>query len=116
MLNQLPLFVRLILISFLANLFLASINSSFSKPASATDNATSGEKLFKANCSGCHLNGKNLIRPNKPIIGSSKLQSKESLKAFIESPPPPMPKFKNITEKKEQFDALYSYVTSLMGK
>ena len=80
------------------------------------DVSSKGEKLFKANCSGCHLNGQNLIKPGKPIIGSLKLKSKDSFKTFIESPPPPMPNFKNITSNPNQLDALYNYVISLKGK
>ena len=82
----------------------------------ANNEVISGEKFFKANCSGCHINGQNLIKPNKPIIGSQKLKSKNSFARFIESPPPPMPSFKNITLKQEQFTALYNYVTSLKAK
>ena len=77
--------------------------------------AKNGEKLFKANCAGCHLNGQNLIKPNKPVIGSLKLASKQSFREFLSSPPQPMPNFKNITTMPGQFDALYTYVISLMG-
>lgn len=76
----------------------------------------SGKLLFKSNCSGCHLNGKNLIKPEKPIIGSSKIKSKKIFGDFISSPVPPMPNFKNIAVNPHQLDALYTYVTSLMGK
>lgn len=75
-----------------------------------------GEKLFKKNCSGCHLNGQNLIKTEKPIVGSKKLLSKAIFKDFIENPPLPMPKFKNLTSNSEQLDELYRYVTSLKSK
>lgn len=75
-----------------------------------------GQKLFKTNCSGCHLNGQNLIKADKPIIGSLKLKSKETFNIWLENPSPPMPNFKNIVLKPEQLDELYSYVITLMGK
>jgi mono/diheme cytochrome c family protein len=75
-----------------------------------------GERLFKKNCSGCHINGGNLIKVEKPIIGSKKILSKAVFKDFIDNPPPPMPKFKNLTSNQKQLDELYVYVSSLMGK
>jgi len=109
-----PNFIKILVLGILFNLCLAlAYRGAFTYGA---ESKVSGEKLFKTNCSGCHLNGKNLIKPDKPIIGSLKLKSREGFKSFIESPPPPMPKFKNITAKEAQLDALYSYVTSLMGK
>ena len=75
-----------------------------------------GEKLFKTNCSGCHLNGQNLIKPDKPIIGSIKLKSKQAFKMWLENPAPPMPNYKNIANMSTQLDALYNYVLSIKGK
>lgn len=111
--------IRLIFLIFVINLIFVSAFRCFSNPEmplSMGDETSRGEKLFKANCSGCHLGGQNLIKPDKPLAGSLKLKSKQSLKAFIENPPPPMPKFKNIADKADQLDALYNYVVSLMGK
>lgn len=75
-----------------------------------------GEKVFKANCAGCHLNGLNAIKKDKPVIGSSKLASKDSFKAFLNNPPAPMPKYPNLTSDPAQFDAIYSYLQTLMSK
>ncbi|MBI2995892.1 MAG: c-type cytochrome [Candidatus Melainabacteria bacterium] len=108
--KKLSILKKMFLLILLLNLLIG-----LAKGASA-ENSLKGERLFKANCSGCHLNGQNLIRPEKPIIGSLKLQSKKTFKAFIENPPPPMPKFKNIADKPVQLDALYKYVTSLKGQ
>ena len=119
MFRKLPILIRLFLFVFLINFVFVWAYSYFSKteisPAIAEDSSL-GEKLFKNNCSGCHSNGQNLIKPNKPIIGSLKLKSKESFKLWLENPSLPMPSFKNITSKNDQFEALYSYVVSLMGK
>ena len=120
MTNKLPKFIKVLLALFFLNMiFVLGYNSFFLQPAissMAGGESLKGEKLFKANCAGCHLNGQNLIKPNKPIIGSQKLKSKETFKEFISSPPPPMPNFKNIVEKQAQLDSLYSYVVSLMGQ
>ena len=75
-----------------------------------------GHMLFKTNCSGCHLNGQNLIKPDKPIIGSQKLNSKQVFKEWLENPTPPMPNFKNLASKQGQLNALYEYIVSLKGK
>lgn len=71
-----------------------------------------GKAIFK-NCSGCHLNGQNLIKKEKPIIGSQKLKTQDSFKEFISSPPPPMPKFQKIADDPQKLEALYAYVRSL---
>ena len=106
-------FFFIILINFVFTMVYSSVWSSQSM---SSQKKTTGEKLFKSNCSGCHLNGQNLIKPNKPIIGSQKLSNKETFKSFLQSPPPPMPNFKNLTLKEDSLDALYNYVVSLMGK
>ena len=119
MFKQLPGFIKLFLLVFIINSVFIMAYSSFSKPnmdSPRGDEQEKGQKLFKSNCSGCHLNGQNLIKPDKPIVGSSKLASKETFSSFISSPPPPMPNFKNIVEKPGQLSALYDYVSSLMGK
>lgn len=120
MIKHIPIFIKLIILIFLLNVIIVQAYNSFSmvkdhSESMVSDGASRGEKLFKTNCSGCHLNGKNLIKPDKPIIGSLKLKSKESFKVFISSPPPPMPNFKNIALKDDHFNALYNYVVSLMG-
>ena len=118
MFKQLPVFVKLFIIIFLINIVFSSAYNCLSKPTMGLvlDNGPSrGEKLFKANCSGCHLNGQNLIKPDKPIIGSLKLKSKQLFETFI-SAPPPMPNFKNIVSKQGELNALHKYVISLMGK
>ena len=119
MLKKLPMSLRIYILILLINFVFMWAYSCFSQSEMSTmsqEEGSRGEKLFKVNCSGCHLKGQNLIKPNKPVAGSLKLKTKESFKSFIESPPPPMPSFKNITGKSEQLDALYVYVTSLMGK
>lgn len=114
MLKQISTSLKLILILFLINTIF--IVAGFSVSSNSEAALSKGEKIFKANCAGCHLNGQNLIRADKPIIGSSKIQSKQAFKKFLESPPKPMPKFENITSMDARFNSLYNYVITLMGK
>lgn len=117
MVSKLPLSIRILLVMFIANVAFFMGYSSFFKPVNASmADLEIGEKLFKKNCSGCHLNGQNLIETTKPIIGSKEIKTKAVFKAFIENPPKPMPKFRNITDNPEQLDALYRYVISLKEK
>ena len=113
MFKQIPISVKLFVLCLLINI--AFVVAGFSMP---DDEAfpNKGEKIFKANCAGCHLNGQNLIKADKPVIGSIKLKSKIAFKKFLESPPQPMPKFENITSMDGQFNSLYNYVITLMGK
>ena len=109
-------FFRFLFIVLVINLLIAMANYYTTSSSANNEKGPNGEKIFKSNCSGCHLNGENLIRPNKPIIGSAKLKSKVLFKDFLHNPPKPMPSFENITEKEDKLDALYKYVISLMGK
>ena len=104
--------LRLFVIIFLIN----TLCFAFWNISNAEDGKeVSGEKVFK-NCAGCHLKGQNLIKKDKPIIGSSRLQSKQIFKDFISVAHKPMPSFKNIADDKEKLDALYNYVSSLKAK
>ena len=116
MFKQLPLTIKIFILLILINTLLFSAYSCFSKPEKNQGNSNKGEKLYQVNCSGCHLNGQNLIKPDKPIVGSKMLKSKQAFKTFIGNPPQPMPNFKNITEEPAQLEALYNYVVALMGK
>lgn len=113
------IFSRAFFIIFLVCCVFLLAYTSFSQPVKNTqslDDHDFGKNIFKKNCSGCHLGGKNVIKPDKPLIGSTKLKLKNSFKDFIQDPPPPMPKFKNIASEPKQLDALYKYVSSLKEK
>lgn len=119
MFMKFPVVIRLLILVFLMGTAFNLAYYSVSRAEEMTMGAKDGQRgmqLFKVNCSGCHLNGQNLIKPDKPIVGSGMIKSKKSFQAFISEPHPPMPNFKNIAMKPNQLDALYSYVTSLMGK
>ena len=118
MFKEVPVSIKLLLFLFLVNAvcIVAGFSMSDMSLMPGNDGISKGEKIFKANCAGCHLNGQNLIKADKPVIGSAKLQSKPVLKKFLESPPPPMPKFENITSMDTQYDSLYNYLITLMNK
>ncbi len=104
--------MRIILIIFaLASVITVSYN--YIEMVKAENPIILGEKVFKANCAGCHLNGLNVIKKDKPVIGSPTLASKETFKAFLNHPPAPMPKYTNLTADSTQFDAIYTYLKTL---
>ena len=79
---------------------------------------TAGEKLFNLNCSRCHPNGGNVIFPNLPLRGSSKLADFKTFLSFIRDPKMPdgsegvMPIFSKKQISYHEAKALYQYVTS----
>jgi mono/diheme cytochrome c family protein len=89
------------------------VGYNFFEKAKAENSLVLGEKVFKANCAGCHFNGLNAIKKDKPVIGSSKLASPGAFKAFLNNPPPPMPKYPNLTADAVQFGAIYTYLQTL---
>lgn len=110
MFKRIPFIIKILVVAFLINLVVSGL------VFGVAPKENKGEKIFQANCSGCHLNGQNLVKPEKPIIGSLKLKSKQAFIAHLQNPPPPMPNFKNIVEKQGQLDSLYGYVLTLMSK
>lgn len=75
--------------------------------------APSGDKIFAANCQACHAGGKNMIDPKKPIIGSKKLATKDTFKAFLSKAQGTMPAFNKIADNDEALTALHAYVKTL---
>ncbi len=80
-----------------------------------------GERLFDANCSGCHANGGNLIAPNLPLSGAPQLADPDSFRAFLRAPARPdgkpgaMPAFPPGTLSDRQARALYDYVNKAIA-
>lgn len=50
-----------------------------------------GERLFDANCSGCHAHGGNSIAPNLPLRGAPQLADPAQFVAFLRTPGPSRP-------------------------
>ncbi len=75
-----------------------------------------GENLFIMHCSGCHVEGGNVMNPEKPLKGSGKLASFESFQAFIQNPGPAMPAFGEATIPAADAKKLYEYIQTYYGK
>ena len=75
-----------------------------------------GERLFDANCSGCHAHGGNLATPNLPLRGAPQLANPERFLAFLRSPkipdgqPGAMPAFAPSRLGDQDARALYDYI------
>ena len=75
--------------------------------------APTGERIYGDSCASCHSNGKNLVEPKKPVIGSKKLSSKEAFKALLSKASGNMPAFPKIAGDDQALSALYDYVRTL---
>ncbi|MGA8181100.1 MAG: DUF2231 domain-containing protein [Desulfobacterales bacterium] len=92
------------------------------RAASISPEFKTGEKLFKANCSACHPNGKNAILPNFPIVGSDKLASFDTFSTFVRNPKlpsgksGPMPKIMPSKLTDKQLKEIYEYLVNELAK
>ncbi len=81
-----------------------------------------GEQLFKANCSGCHPQGGNIIQSNRPLINAPQLSEFNTFKAFIRNPrepggsPGPMPAFPESKISDPQSRQLYNYIINILQR
>jgi cytochrome c6 len=82
-------------------------------PGGTATDLTSGQKLFSLNCASCHDGGQNLVNPDKPIIGSTKLISLDSFKKYLCHPSGSMPPFERLTKNEADLARLYQYVLTL---
>ncbi len=72
-----------------------------------------GADIFKNNCASCHAGGKNIMSPNKPIIGSDKISTKEKFTKFLSTSHGVMPSFAKIANDEPTVSALHDYVKTL---
>jgi mono/diheme cytochrome c family protein len=72
-----------------------------------------GKEIFQQNCAACHEAGDNNVNPNRPVVGSAKLQSLEQFKKYLNAPKGHMPYYPNIVNDRNALKALYSYCKSL---
>ena len=73
-----------------------------------------GEKLFAANCIACHPGGRNIMKPDHPIINSPKLKDLDTFLSWIRHPIAPMPTFSDSEISDNQARALYAYITKVL--
>lgn len=83
---------------------------------SAGEGFAAGRKIFVNRCSGCHMNGGNILYPHLPLRSAPQLESYEQFMAFIRNPKlpngetGPMPAFKPNKLSDQQVRELYNYV------
>ncbi|MGO9137425.1 MAG: c-type cytochrome [Syntrophales bacterium] len=76
-----------------------------------------GEKLFAANCGGCHPNGGNIINPKIPVVGSPQLNNLNTFVQFNRNPLRPdgskgvMPAFPKERISDQEMKHIYEYIT-----
>lgn len=75
-----------------------------------------GKNTYMASCEACHMMGKNVLKPGKDIVVSSKLASKEEFKSFLSEGRGLMPAFKKIADDEIVVDALYRYTKTLKNQ
>jgi uncharacterized membrane protein len=90
-------------------------------PAADTLQAKAGEKVYKQNCEACHPDGKNVIMPKYPVIGSDRLGNFPIFRDWIRDPRlpdgklGPMPAFSPAKISNEKAQELYRYVLQAFG-
>jgi cytochrome c6 len=81
---------------------------------SATQEAKTGEKLFKQHCAVCHPDGGNTINPKKTLhgkaLGASNINSTEDIVKVMRNPGPGMNKFDEATISDEDAKKIAEYV------
>jgi mono/diheme cytochrome c family protein len=103
----------------LAVALVLGINAAASAQGKGTADQTAGARIFNANCSRCHPNGGNVIVPNLPLAGSSKLHSFKTFLGWIRNPLMPdgsegaMPAFSRKRISDQQARTLYHYIISM---
>lgn len=81
-----------------------------------------GEKLYAANCSGCHPNGGNTINPELPVLNSPQLKDANAFINFNRNPVKPdgsrgtMPAFPKDRLSDDDLKQIYQYVTGVLSK
>jgi hypothetical protein len=91
-----------------------SYQSGFAK--SSSNESKLGEKTYLASCECCHLMGKNVLKPGKDIVVSSKLASLNEFKQFLSEKHGLMPAFPKIVEDANVAKALYDYTKTLKNQ
>jgi mono/diheme cytochrome c family protein len=81
-----------------------------------------GMQIFEENCSGCHPQGGNAIKPNLPLVGAPELADFQSFLAYIRNPRMPdgskgvMPAFPEKKISQTQAEQLYQYLTKVLAE
>lgn len=81
--------------------------------ASAEPKKGKGELTFDSHCSSCHINGGNVVNPQKPMAGSKYLSNYVSFKNYLKEPVGTMPHYENLIKNDKVLKDLYHYVQTL---
>ncbi len=90
--------------------------------AASSSDVSQGEKLYVANCGGCHPNGGNIINSKLPVVGSPQLKDMNTFVQFNRNPLRPdgskgaMPAFPKERISDQEMKHIYDYVKGLKGK
>jgi mono/diheme cytochrome c family protein len=81
-----------------------------------------GMQIYEENCSGCHPQGGNVIKPKLPLVGAPELADFPSFLAYIRQPRMPdgskgvMPAFPEKKISQAQAEQLYQYLTKVLAE
>ncbi|MDA8140868.1 MAG: c-type cytochrome [Desulfobacteraceae bacterium] len=75
-----------------------------------------GQRIYAVSCTACHPNGGNALMPDKPVARSPLLASPQMFEFWLRHPAAPMPAFADKTLPPDKVQALYDYITSVLGK
>ncbi len=91
--------------------------------AASSSDLRDGEKLYTANCGGCHPNGGNVINSALPVVGAPELKNLNTFIQYNRSPLRPdgskgvMPAFSKEKISDQEMKQVYEYITKgLKGK
>ena len=85
--------------------------------AASSGDIGQGEKLYTANCGGCHPNGRNVINSQLPVVGSPQLKNLDTFIKFNRNPLRPngskgvMPAFPKEKISDQEMKQVYEYIT-----
>ena len=86
------------------------------KAQAAPEQYKAGERIFLANCSVCHPQGGNIIKPDKPLISAPELKELKTFIGRIRHPVAPMPAFGPSQITDQQADELYRYIVNVLER
>lgn len=75
-----------------------------------------GQQIYAVSCTACHPGGGNALQPDKPIVRSPLLASRQMFEFWLRHPAAPMPAFPETALSPDKVQALYDYVANVMGK
>jgi uncharacterized membrane protein len=87
-----------------------------SKAQATPEQYKAGERIFLANCSACHPQGGNVIKPQMPIHGSPRLKDLKTFVGWIRHPVAPMPVFSPSKLSDQEAGELYQYAVHALER